>query len=548
VVFSGFVQFGRLLAAPVSLVLLVSPTTPRPALGSPVPPAPQLPAPLAPVPSTASPVIADEGTVSPPSMAGVFQLAQDIPGSDLWPNERAVALTFDDGPWDPYTGQLLDILARYRAVATFFVVGEQAARFPDLVRRERAQGNAVANHSWDHPFLTALSADRAADEVDRTSALLTSLTGSAPLCLRPPYGALNGATVALVSSRGLATVLWSTDTSDYRRPGADTIVARVLAGVRPGAIVLMHDGGGDRSQDVAALPAIVEGIRARGYRLVTLCDPLAMVPARSAVTPFGAVASTSGLLFDHHRIAAAARTPSGKGYWLIGADGGVFTFGDAGFFGSLGNQATAQPIAAATTTPSGKGYWLIGADGGVFNFGDLGFFGSLGNQATAAPIVAATATPSGKGYWLIGADGGVFNFGDAGFFGSLGNQATAAPIVAATATPSGKGYWLIGADGGVFTFGDAGFFGSLGNQATAAPIVAATATRSGKGYWLIGADGGVFTFGDARFFGSSAGSASRTVAFLATPAGDGYWLVGENPVTSASAPSASVSAGVGVTG
>ena len=111
-------------------------------------------------------------------------------------------------------------------------------------------------------------------------------------------------------------------------------------------------------------------------------------------------------------------------------------------------------------TPDGQGYWVVSANGGVFNFGDAGFFGSLGGIRLVAPIVAMAATPDGMGYWLVASDGGVFTFGDAGFFGSLGGTRLVAPIVGIRDTPDGHGYWLYGADGGIFTYGDAGFFGA----------------------------------------------------------------------------------------
>ncbi|HEV2370419.1 MAG TPA: hypothetical protein VGR90_11135 [Acidimicrobiales bacterium] len=120
------------------------------------------------------------------------------------------------------------------------------------------------------------------------------------------------------------------------------------------------------------------------------------------------------------------------------------------------------PAVGQATTPDGGGYWLASANGGVFNFGDAGFFGSLGAIRLASPIVGIATTPDGMGYWLVGADGGVFTFGDAGYFGSTGGQKLAAPVIGITPTPDGHGYWLTASDGGVFSFGDAAFNGSAG--------------------------------------------------------------------------------------
>jgi Beta-lactamase enzyme family len=141
------------------------------------------------------------------------------------------------------------------------------------------------------------------------------------------------------------------------------------------------------------------------------------------------------------------------------------------------------PIVGITATPDGGGYWLVAADGGVFTFGDASFFGSLGNLRLNAPIVGITATPDGHGYWLVAADGGVFTFGDASFFGSLGNLRLNAPIVGITATPDGHGYWLVAADGGVFTFGDASFAGSDAGSVTGGASAVGLAARPG-GYWV----------------------------------------------------------------
>jgi hypothetical protein len=163
-------------------------------------------------------------------------------------------------------------------------------------------------------------------------------------------------------------------------------------------------------------------------------------------------------------IVGMAPTPDGKGYWMVGTDGGIFAFGDAGFFGSEGGMHLNAPIVGMAPTSDGKGYWLVASDGGIFAFGDAGFHGSQGGQHLNRPIVGMAATKGGQGYWLVASDGGIFTFGDGGFFGSEGGQPLAQPIVAMSATPSGQGYWLGAADGGIFTFGDGGFFGSVPSQ------------------------------------------------------------------------------------
>ena len=241
----------------------------------------------------------------------------------------------------------------------------------------------------------------------------------------------------------------------------------------------------------------------------------------------GSWGNVAGAAVAYAPVAGMASTPDGGGYWLVGSDGGVFTYGDAGFFGSAGGLHLTAPVVGMASTPDGGGYWLVGSDGGVFTYGDAGFFGSAGGLHLTAPVVGMASTPDGGGYWLVGSDGGVFTYGDAGFFGSAGGLHLTAPVVGMASTPDGGGYWLVGSDGGVFTYGDAGFFGSAGGLHLTAPVVGMASTPDGGGYWLVGSDGGVFTYGDAGFFGSAAGGlpTPHAAAVAGTPGGKGYWLV-----------------------
>jgi hypothetical protein len=219
-------------------------------------------------------------------------------------------------------------------------------------------------------------------------------------------------------------------------------------------------------------------------------------------------------------------TTTSARYWLPAADGGVFNYGSAGFYGSAGPSHPTHPVVGMAATPDGNGYWLVASDGGVFNFGDAGFHGSTGALRLNRPIVGMAATPDGGGYWLVASDGGIFSFGDAGFHGSTGALRLNRPIVGMAATGDGKGYWLAASDGGIFSFGDAGFHGSTGSLRLNRPIVGVAATGDGKGYWLAASDGGVFTFGDAPFRGS-AGSLRLTrpvVGLGADIVTGGYWL------------------------
>lgn len=203
----------------------------------------------------------------------------------------------------------------------------------------------------------------------------------------------------------------------------------------------------------------------------------------------------------------------GQGAFYAASDGGVFTVGNAQFYGSLGDLQINEPIVGIGTLPAGTGYSLFAADGGVFSFGGSQFYGSLGSIQLNAPIVAGSMTPTGRGYHLFAADGGVFAFGDAGFYGSQGGSPINEPVVGGVVSPDGKGYYLVAADGGVFTFGSASFSGSLGEDPINEPIVDIALDADGLGYRLAARDGGVFTF-DAEFLGSAVGEIGADVTAI----------------------------------
>jgi hypothetical protein len=195
-----------------------------------------------------------------------------------------------------------------------------------------------------------------------------------------------------------------------------------------------------------------------------------------------------------------AATPAGNGYWEVAADGGIFSFGQAGFYGSMGGKPLDKPVVGIATTPDGGGYREVASDGGIFAFGNAPFYGSMGGRTLDAPVVGIATTPDGDGYWEVASDGGIFAFGDAGFYGSMGGRHLNKPIVGIATTPNGGGYWEVASDGGIFAFGDAPYRGSTGGVALVAAVVG-MASRSQSGYWLVAADGGLFSFG-VSFFGS----------------------------------------------
>jgi peptidoglycan/xylan/chitin deacetylase (PgdA/CDA1 family) len=186
----------------------------------------------------------------------------------------AVALTFDDGPWGGQTRRVLRVLGRYDVRATFFLVGSQIERYPGVARRIVRAGHRIGNHSWSHPQhprFSRLRPHRLSLEIARTNRWLDRIGVERPFLLRAPGGSVDGGVVAEAHRRGLRVVQWSVDPQDWR-PGkpARRIADAVLRRVRPGSIVLLHDGGGDRSATIRALPTIIRGIRKMGLKLVPI--------------------------------------------------------------------------------------------------------------------------------------------------------------------------------------------------------------------------------------------------------------------------------------
>jgi peptidoglycan/xylan/chitin deacetylase (PgdA/CDA1 family) len=185
-------------------------------------------------------------------------------------NLPEVALTFDDGPNPPFTSQILDVLRRYNVKASFFDVGYLAQRYPDLVQQEMADGHIVGNHTWDHAHLPALSTNDITSEINNTSDELQKTTGTRPTFFRPPYGETDARTLTVINNLGLTTFMWNNMAYDWLKPAPSVVSFRVTNVARNGMIILLHDGGGNRTNTVAALSLIIPNLQARGFRFVTL--------------------------------------------------------------------------------------------------------------------------------------------------------------------------------------------------------------------------------------------------------------------------------------
>ena len=231
--------------------------------------------------------------------------------------------------------------------------------------------------------------------------------------------------------------------------------------------------------------------------------------------------------------------PQSHGYWLVGADGGIFSFGSAQFYGSAGNLHLQRPVVGIVPTKDRGGYWLDASDGGVFSFGDTQFYGSIPGlglhpagsglpNSLDAPIVGMVASHDQGGYFMVASDGGVFAFGDAKFAGSCpGIGGCAGAAVAVMPDASGNGYWLVTQTGHVYAFGEAPNLGAPGPQSSA--ITSAVATPSGHGYYILDSDGQVFAYGDAtgglgNLSPGAAGGTNPASAIFVTSDGGGYWV------------------------
>jgi hypothetical protein len=229
--------------------------------------------------------------------------------------------------------------------------------------------------------------------------------------------------------------------------------------------------------------------------------------------------------------------PVPHGYWLVGSDGGIFTFGNSQFWGSTGNLQLQRPVVGITPTEDRNGYWLVASDGGIFSFGDSSFDGSIPGlglhpagsgvgPSLNAPIVGMVPSITGHGYFMVASDGGVFAFGDARYAGSCpGIGGCSGAAVAVVPDSTGNGYWLFTSSGNVYAFGDAPYYGAP--PATGVAVTSAVATPDGQGYWILFSNGTVDAFGDAPSLGSPVGytnSANPATTIFPTANGGGYWV------------------------
>jgi len=193
---------------------------------------------------------------------------------DIKTDEKVIALTFDDGPHKKYTPEILDVLSKYDAKATFFIVGENAEKNPELALRIHDENHELAIHTYTHPFKTNVS--NLIKEIKQTHATIYGITGYSPVLFRPVEGQYTDAMIDAIHKEGYKVVMWSwhLDTFDWKSPGEKKIINTVLKGAKPGSVVLFHDGGGNREQTVRALKKVLPELEQQGYKFVTISELL----------------------------------------------------------------------------------------------------------------------------------------------------------------------------------------------------------------------------------------------------------------------------------
>ncbi len=374
------------------------------------------------------------------------------------------------------------------------------------------------------------------------SGTITVAAGSTPLCtITLPASMCSTGQTSLGAGGYTVTATYHGDQNFESSPGTSALTVNQATPTSP-SIANLPSGAAEEGSFVAAVATSGDGGRSVASQTTSTCTV-----GSDGVTVSFLVAGACTLtpsVSNGHNFTGANGSPQTftiafgpRGYWLVGSDGGIFSFGNAQFYGSMGGTTLQRPVVGITPTHTKHGYWLVASDGGIFSFGDSNFFGSIPGlglhpagsgqpNSLAAPIVGMVPSSTGNGYFMVASDGGVFAFGDARFAGSCpGIGGCAGAAVAVMPDHSGNGYWLVTSLGAIYAFGDAPFFGAPSPQSS--PVVNAVATPDGRGYWILYANGMVLNFGDAAGFGNPVGFVNQfnpATSIFPTTDGLGYWV------------------------
>jgi polysaccharide deacetylase family sporulation protein PdaB len=228
------------------------------------------------------------------------------------PDLHEIALTFDDGPAPGYTQAVLGVLRHYHVVATFFMLGIWVQRYPDLARAVAADGHAIGDHTWNHLDMTQQTASQVRQQLNNTRSIIQKVTGVTTYLFRPPYEAFNQQVLNIAHTLKFSTILWNVDPRDWARPGVSAIVNNILINAHNGSIILMHDGGGDRSQTVTALATVIEHLQRRGFTFVTIPQMLRHLQTKTVAKPPKPNVSNGG---QEARGIPMLPAPSAAGAW-----------------------------------------------------------------------------------------------------------------------------------------------------------------------------------------------------------------------------------------
>jgi peptidoglycan-N-acetylglucosamine deacetylase len=423
---------------------------------------------------------------------------------------KIVALTFDGGSGAEAVDGILGTLKAQHVPATFFLTGGFVSAFP-----ARAAGERVGDHSVSHPHFVGdhLTDAQMRAQVRDARQRIIAATGADPWpWFRFPYGDLNAHAISVVNSAGFVPIGWTVDTLGWKGAKdtgitATTIVQRVLANLKPGAVVLMHVGAAPdgTTLDAAALPSMISALRARGYSFVTMDAMLGyrILASDGGVRAFGSASfgTAAGKLGTGVTATAIAASRKTGGYLVLKSNGGVLGF-SARWHGSLAGRLPAGVRPRAIAAGRADGYLILTSDGGVHAFARPVYGSDAGQLRSGVTATGLAIDTSTGGYWILRSDGKVDAF-NAPALGGLPGLPSGVRPAGIAAGPAG-GYYVLTSDGGVHGFGTASRGSLLGRLAAGRTAVGIAVDNATGGYWILTSNGGVSSF-KAPWWGSMAG-------------------------------------------